>query len=116
MKIEISEGETIGDRFAHMTLAEFGMAKYLLKDESTNLHLENNNDKEELKRGFSISKAQHLKTIRSLTEDDLDKEWVSERTGNRYSYKFLLYHFLEHLATHRGQIAMRLRQVKEKKA
>ncbi|RMG25088.1 MAG: DinB family protein [Methanobacteriota archaeon] len=113
LKVEISDGETIGDRFAHMALAEFMMAKYLFPDEHSTLEISDKEDKEELKRAFNISKEQHLKTIKNLQPTDLDKEWVSQKTGNRYSYKYLLYHFFEHLATHRGQIAMRLRQIRE---
>lgn len=110
---EIAENETIRDRFRHMSLAEFRMAKYLVPDETTKMDIGDKPTKDSLKEAFKISMDQHLKTINSLSKEDLDKEWVSQKTGNRYSYKYLIYHFLEHLATHRGQIAMRVRQIRK---
>jgi uncharacterized damage-inducible protein DinB len=65
-----------------------------------------------LRESFARSEKRHLETIDSLTVNDLDKIWVSKRTGNEATYTWLLYHFVEHLSTHRGQVATALRLAK----
>ena len=66
-----------------------------------------------LRDAFKTSMNRHLETIDNLILEDFDKMWTSKVSGNQYSYKWLLYHFVEHIATHRGQVAMALRIFKE---
>ena len=114
LNINIADDETIGDRLKHMTWAEHLMSGYLYAKEEKDFDIEvitlNN-----LKGAFEVSKKRHMETIDNLSYDDLQKMWKSKKSGNEYSYKWLLYHFLEHLITHRGQVAMALRMNKNEK-
>ncbi|MHA2250702.1 MAG: DinB family protein [Candidatus Kariarchaeaceae archaeon] len=98
-------GDTLGNRFKHIIDAEHRMAGYLfVKQDEVELNIGDitvNN----LRDASIKSKLRHIETLKNLSMDDLDKNWISEKSGNSYSYKWLLYHFLEHLSTHRGQIA-----------
>ena len=111
--IKIADDETIGDRLKHMTWAEYLMSGYLYEKDEKSLEVEEITLKN-LKEAFVISKERHIETIDNLSYDDLNKMWKSKKSGNEYSYKWLLYHFLEHLITHRGQVAMALRMDKGK--
>ena len=113
LKINIADDETIGDRLKHMTWAEYLMSGYLYEKDEKSLEVEDIN-LSNLKDAFEKSKKRHIETIDNLNYDDLKKMWKSKKSGNEYSYKWLLYHFLEHLITHRGQVAMALRMNKSK--
>ena len=113
LKINIADDETIGDRLKHMTWAEHIMSGYLYEKNESSVDIDNISIAS-LKEGFAISKMRHIETIDNLSYEDLDKVWKSKKSGNEYTYKFLLYHFLEHLITHRGQVAMALRMYKNK--
>ncbi len=112
----VKNKETIGDRFKHMCVSEYEIAGYLYKSSSdinpddiiTNISVDN------LKKAFEISMKRHMLTLKNLSVEDLTNLWTSPRTGNVFSYRWLIYHQLEHLATHRGQIAMAIRMYKEK--
>jgi uncharacterized damage-inducible protein DinB len=111
LSIEIANDETIGDRLKHMTWAEYLMSGYLYDKGEEKFDVEEIN-LINLKVAFELSKKRHIETIDNLNYDDLKKMWKSKKSGNEYSYKWLLYHFLEHLITHRGQVAMALRMNK----
>ena len=113
LSVEIADDETIGDRLKHMTWAEYLMSGYLYEKDENSLEVEEIN-LNNLKDAFEKSKKRHIETIDNLSYDDLKKMWKSKKSGNEYSYKWLLYHFLEHLITHRGQVAMALRINKSK--
>lgn len=102
-----NEEDSIGSRLAHTIEAEYRMSTYLYKEDSDNPQF-NVNDKsvDDIKSKAEISMSRHLLTLDHLTTDDLNKVWTSEVSGNSYEYKYLLWHFNEHLATHRGQVAM----------
>ena len=111
LELQFTEEETVRDRFIHMSQAEYMMAGYLYEISEYNYEKPNRDCSiQELKQAFNISKARHLLTLNHLTLEDLEKTWTSKKSGNQYSYKFLLWHFLEHLATHRGQIATKIRE------
>ncbi|MFV2015763.1 MAG: DinB family protein [Candidatus Heimdallarchaeota archaeon] len=104
----IGDDDSIGKRLMHMTAAEYSMAIYVYQQEE--------DEKKEfpitiegLRESFKRSEKRHLETIDALTENDLDKVYVSKVSGKEYSYTWLLYHFIEHLSTHRGQVATSLR-------
>lgn len=109
-----SKGATVGKRFRHILTAEYNMASYLYPKEEE--------ERKELEaitiaglKSLSIeSKARHLETLRNLTVQDLEKNWVSKTSGKSYSYKWVLYHYIEHIATHRGQLSTALREIREK--
>ncbi|MCY3412639.1 MAG: DUF664 domain-containing protein [Candidatus Heimdallarchaeota archaeon] len=110
LKFPMGDDVTIFSRLKHMSSAEYRMAAYLYStgdDEEFDIEEESINS---LQKGFARSKNRHLLTLNNLSEIDLEKMWKSKVSGNEYSYKFLLWHFLEHLATHRGQVAYALRQ------
>lgn len=113
LSIKIADDETIGDRLKHMTWAEYLMSGYLYEKDEKSLEVEQINLKN-LREAFEKSKKRHIETIDNLSYDDLEKMWKSKKSGNEYSYKWLLYHFLEHLITHRGQVAMAHRMNKSK--
>ncbi len=113
LKIKIADDETIGDRLKHMTWAEFLMSGYLY-DKGEEKHDIEEISVNNLKESFNVSKKRHIETIDNLSYDDLKKMWKSKKSGSEYSYQWLLYHFLEHLITHRGQVAMALRMYKNK--
>ncbi len=104
----IGDDDSIGKKLKHMTEAEYSMAMYMhqqegdeKKDVSVTI--------ERLREAFERSEKRHLETINVLTNDDLEKTYVSKVSGKEYSYTWLLYHFIEHLTTHRGQVATALR-------
>lgn len=104
--------DTLGKRLLHMTGAEYRMASYLFEiegDEMSEVKLTIPG----FKSAFELSKNRHIMTIENLTLPDLDKDWISKQSGKSYQYKWLIYHFIEHLATHRGQVSMALRMSKE---
>ena len=110
LETKIGDDDSIGKKLSHMTSAEYTMASYLFEKE--------NDEKTEypetvdgLRNAFEQSKLRHLETIGTLTTDDLNKNWTSKRSGKEFSYTWLLYHFIEHLSTHRGQVATALRLV-----
>lgn len=109
LKSSIGDDQTIGSRLKHITSAELMMASYLFSKETEDEYVVNENSVGSLRAAFIQSKIRHIETIDSLNESDLEKEWTSKVSGNSYSYKWLLYHFIEHIATHRGQIAMAIR-------
>ncbi len=108
LDLQIAEDVTIRDRLQHMSKAEFAMASMLIPIEGSFAGKFETLD--EIKSSFERSKEQHLKLLDQLQAEELEKVYVSKNTGKEYSWKFLLYHFLEHLSTHRGQIAMKLRE------
>lgn len=108
LAIPIGEDDTIGKRLMHITAAEYAMA--------IRLYEKDGDEKKEfpvtvqgLKESFERSKTRHLETIDGLTIDDLSKNYVSQISGKEYSYTWMLYHFVEHISTHRGQVATALR-------
>ena len=111
LSIEIADDETIGDRLKHMTWAEYLMSGYLYQKEEDSLDV-GEITLINLKKAFEESKLRHIETIDNLTIEDLIKVWKSKKSGSEYSFKWLLYHFLEHLITHRGQVSMALRMNK----
>ncbi len=109
LSYSIGDDQTIGSRLRHITLAEYKMATYLFKDDN-DIEMEvDGSSVQSLKKAFQISKVRNLQTIENLTLSDLDKIWKSSVSGNEYSYTFLLYHFIEHMSTHRGQVLMAFR-------
>ena len=108
LKTEIGDDDSIGKKLMHMTSAEYLMATYLFEKEGDEKK-EFDISIEGLREAFNRSKSRHLETISSLTQDDLTKKWTSKRSGKEFEYKWLLYHFIEHLSTHRGQVATALR-------
>jgi len=114
LNLKISENHTVRGRLIHMAGAEFRMANYLYELPDQEFEVSEDADIETLRKSFEISMERHIETLENLKETDLEKNWVSKVSGNTYSYKFLLWHFLEHLATHRGQIAMFIRLENEK--
>ncbi len=110
---EISDTHTVRGRLIHMSGAEYRMANYLYELPNQDFSIPEDADIEVIREAFEKSKKRHIETLRNLKEEDLSKVWVSKASGNSYSYKFLLWHFLEHLATHRGQIAMFIRMRNE---
>lgn len=114
LEIEMSEKHTVRGRLLHMSEAEFRMAGYLWQPETEEEYQRNDTaNVQQLKQLFVQSQARHHQTIENLSEDDWQKTWTSKVSGNSYAYKFLLWHFLEHLATHRGQVAMAIRQARD---
>ncbi len=111
LEVKIGDDDSIGKKLMHMTSAEYLMATYLYEKDSDEKkeYQETVND---LREAFNRSKSRHLETIDSLTQDDLNKLWKSKRSGKEFSYTWLLYHFIEHLSTHRGQVATALRLTK----
>ena len=108
----IGDDDSIGKKLMHMTAAEYSMATYMYQKEG--------DEKKEfpvtiegLRESFQRSEKRHLETIDTLTNDDLDKMHVSKVSGKEYSYTWLLYHFVEHLTTHRGPVATALRLAKQ---
>ncbi|MCE7733389.1 MAG: DUF664 domain-containing protein [Candidatus Heimdallarchaeota archaeon] len=104
----IGNDDSIGKKLKHMTEAEYSMAMYM--------HQQDDDEKKDvpitidgLREAFERSEKRHLETISVLTNDDLEKAYVSKVSGKEYSYTWLLYHFVEHLTTHRGQVATALR-------
>lgn len=108
----IGDGQSIRTRFIHITEAEYRMATYLYSDKEDYEFKVDASSIDDIKNALEISKMRHLLTLSKLRIDDLQREWKSKVSGNAYSYKFLLYHFFEHIATHRGQISMALRLLK----
>jgi uncharacterized damage-inducible protein DinB len=104
----IGDDDTIGKRLMHMTSAEYSMATYLYEKEGDEKK-EYPTTVDGLRESFTRSEKRHLETISKLNVEDLDKIWVSKRSGKEFTYKWLLYHFIEHLSTHRGQVATALR-------
>lgn len=104
---------TIGDRFSHILEAEFRMSTYLYQTDNDEFSIDTITV-ESLKRASEQTMNRHIETIRTLSPSDLEKEWISSKSGKKYSYKFLIYHFLEHIATHRGQLAMSIRSWEDK--
>lgn len=113
LDLHLHEDTTIRQRLLHMTKAEYGMAGYLYAQDNDNFTTNDNADLTTLKAYFAESMQRHLLTLQQLEPEDIQKKWVSKVSGNTYSYSFLLYHFLEHLATHRGQIAYFLNTLKK---
>lgn len=107
LDISLGTDVTIRSRLQHMAGAEFRMAGYLVKQKDE--FEADYQSIDGIRNAFEKSKQHHLSTLSQLKEADLLKIWKSERTGKDYEYRWLLYHFLEHLSTHRGQIAMALR-------
>jgi len=103
---------SIGERFVHMITAEYRMAGYLYQTDNNNRLEVNEKSVESIKRAAKLSQKRHLLTLQNLTSGDLNKEWESAKTGMRYSYKYILWHYIEHLATHRGQLAMSINAIK----
>jgi len=114
LDLKISDNHTVRRRLIHMATAEYRMANYLYELPDQEFEVPEDADIEMIRQSFEISMQRHLKTLENLKETDLEKNWVSKVSGNTYSYKFLLWHFLEHLATHRGQIAMFIRLENDK--
>jgi len=105
---------TIGDRFIHMIGAEYRMSTYLYQDPSDDPEFKvSAATVDGLRQGSQASKARHLLLLQNLSTPDLEKVWHSKVSGKSYSYKYLLYHFIEHLATHRGQLAMAINRMVE---
>ena len=105
---KIGADDSIGEKLKHMTSAEYLMATYLFEKEGDEKK-EVDISIEGLREAFARSKSRHLETIDSLTQADLTKKWTSKRSGKDFEYTWLLYHFIEHLSTHRGQVATALR-------
>ena len=99
---------SITEKLTHLTSAEYLMATYLFENEGDEKK-EVDISIEGLREAFARSKSRHLETIDSLTQADLTKKWTSKRSGKEFEYTWLLYHFIEHLSTHRGQVATALR-------
>ena len=108
LETKIGDDDSIVKKLMHMTSAEYLMATYLFEKEGDEKK-EFDVTIEGLREAFSRSKSRHLETISSLTQDDLTKKWTSKRSGKEFEYKWLLYHFIEHLSTHRGQVATAFR-------
>lgn len=104
--------DTIGTRLKHMSSAEYRMSSYVdpKGDENT---LEVEVTLEGLKNAFEKSKQRHLAALSAMKVEDLSSTWTSQSSGKEYEKKWLLYHFIEHIATHRGQVTMALRISKE---
>lgn len=111
--LEDGSSVTIRDRLQHTIVAEFRMAGYLFEVEDDDFQ-GNFSTVEEIKSSSLKSKARHEMTLRNLTDNDMDKVWTSKVSGNSYTYKFLLWHFIEHIATHRGQISSAVRRYTKK--
>lgn len=108
LETRIGDDDSIGKKLMHMTSSEYIMATYLLEKEGDEKK-EFDVTIEGLREAFMRSKSRHLETINSLTQDDLTKKWTSKRSGKEFEYTWLLYHFIEHLSTHRGQVSTALR-------
>ncbi|OLS20078.1 MAG: hypothetical protein HeimC2_38790 [Candidatus Heimdallarchaeota archaeon LC_2] len=108
LETKIGDDDSIGKKLMHMTSSEYLMATYLLEKEGDEKK-EFDVTIEGLREAFKRSKSRHLETINSLTQDDLTKKWTSKRSGKEFEYTWLLYHFIEHLSTHRGQVSTALR-------
>ena len=105
LDLHLHSDTTIRQRLLHMTEAEYKMAGYLHTKKNDTFSTEATANLATLKDYFAQSMERHLLTLQNLSSEDLQKNWTSAVSGNTYSYTFLLYHFLEHLSTHRGQIA-----------
>lgn len=104
---------SIRDRIIHTLGAEYRMAGYLFPNKNDTEFESSIDTKEGLLQASQKSKQRHFLTLDNLTVDDLNRSWTSKVSGKSYTYKFLLWHFIEHIATHRGQVAMGLRRVRE---
>ncbi|MDH5404208.1 MAG: DinB family protein [Candidatus Heimdallarchaeota archaeon] len=111
LTLKIADNATLGDRLRHISSAEFRMAGYIVDYDDGDLEIDPTS-LQSIKIGFQKSKERHLNTLSQLKEEDLEKEWISPHSGKSYTYKWLVYHFLEHISTHRGQVAMVIRQNK----
>ena len=58
---------------------------------------------------------QHFKVIDSLSDADLDKT-ITTPNGTEFAYLYTTYHMLQHLKKHRGQLAMKLRELQALKS
>ena len=74
----IGVDDSIGKKLMHMTAAEYSMATYV--------HQQEGDEKKEfpvtiegLRKSFQRSEKRHLEAINALTNDDLDKMYVSKR-------------------------------------
>jgi len=102
-----NETDTIGSRLAHLIGAEYRMATYLYQQEDDIEDFAvDGSSLADIMTKSDQAKARHQLTLDHLNMEDLGKTWTSERTGKEYEYKFLLWHFVEHIATHRGQVTM----------
>lgn len=107
-----TDNDSIGARLKHACSAEYRMAGYLFEKPDDIVPEIDEFSVSSLKNAFNLSRKRHIETLKNLKIEDLDKEWQS-KTGKVFSYKYLLYHFLEHLATHRGQVTTALRMYNE---
>ncbi|MHA2501324.1 MAG: DinB family protein [Candidatus Kariarchaeaceae archaeon] len=97
---------TIGERFRHILGAEYRMANYLYETQSHDPEFSPDlSSIDGLKQASEVSMARHFETLDNLSPSDLEKVWTSKASGNSYSYKYLVWHFIEHISTHRGQVA-----------
>lgn len=104
---------TIRERIHHILSAEFRMAGYLFADESDDQYKIHDFTIDGLLNASKQSRDRHLLTLENMNAEDLDKVWTSKVSGKSYSYRFLLWHFIEHISTHRGQVAMALRRIRD---
>jgi uncharacterized damage-inducible protein DinB len=101
---KIGDTETLADRFTHIFEAEYHMVSYFDGQDDKSLSI-NDASINTLRAASKESMERHTGMLNSLTSDILFETWTSPRSGKEFTKKWLLYHFLEHLSTHRGQIA-----------
>jgi uncharacterized damage-inducible protein DinB len=103
---------TIRERISHILSAEYRMAGYLYAKDDDDQYQIKDHSVDDLLQASKLSMERHIMTLHNLSTEDLENTWTSKVSGNSYTYKFLLWHYLEHIATHRGQVAMALRRIR----
>ena len=100
----------------HIADAEYSLARMTLdvKGEAENIEKPELKTVDDFRKLLKKTKKRSFQTLNGLSLGKLDETWVSPR-GKEYTYKELVYHALEHIATHRGQLQMIRRIYDEKK-
>ena len=106
----------VGSILWHIADAEYSLARMTLdvKGEAENIEKPELKTVDDFRKLLEKTKKRSFQTFNGLGTDKLEEIWVSPR-GKEYTYKALVYHTLEHIATHRGQLLMIRRIYDERK-
>ena len=106
----------VGSILWHIAEAEYYLARITLdvKGEAEKIEKPELKTVDDFKKVLEKTKKRSFQTLNGLSSDKLEETWVSPR-GNKSTYKEIVYHGLEHISTHRGQLQMIRRIYGERK-